>query len=77
MAPRRRPRGTLIDPVSMGYEVERASKARFDAVAERAGVSSAVLFERMVDHLELTDQGLPIWWPEELPRDGELPIDSA
>ena len=77
MAPRRRPRGTLLDPVSMGYEVERASKAKLDAVAERAGVSSAVLFERMVEHLELTDQGLPVWWPEELSRDGELPIDSA
>ncbi len=75
MAPRRRPRGSLIDPVAVGYEVERASKDHFDAIAVRAGVSSAVLFERVVEHLELTDQGLPVWWPVELSREGQLPID--
>lgn len=63
-----------MDPVSTGYEVERASKERFDAIAERAGVSSAVLFEHVVAHLELTDQGIPTWWTP-LSRDGELPID--
>lgn len=66
----------MLDPVSMGYEVERAAKTKFDAVAKRAGVSSAVMFEELIEHLELTDQGLPIWWPEELPRDGELPINA-
>lgn len=75
MAVRRRPRGTLLDPVNMGYQVERVSKEQFDAIAERAGVSSAVLFEAVVEHLELTDQGIPTWWTP-LPRDGELPIDS-
>lgn len=76
MAPRRRPRGTLLDPVPIGYVVERPSKEKFDAVAVRAGISSAVLFEMVVDHLELTDQGLPVWMPQQ-DRDGELPINSA
>lgn len=76
MAPRRRPRGTLVDPVPIGYVVERPSKEKFDAVAVRAGISSAVLFEMVVDHLELTDQGLPVWMPRQ-DRDGELPINSA
>jgi hypothetical protein len=76
MAPRRRPRGSLVDPVALGYEVERASKERLDRVAEIAGVSSAVMFEHVIDNLVLTDQGLPVTWPEKS-RDGELPIDSV
>jgi hypothetical protein len=65
-----------MDPVPMGYVVERLSKEKFDAIAVRAGISSAVLFEQIVDHLELTDQGIPTWMPP-LERNGELPIDSA
>lgn len=60
----------------MGYVVERVSKKTFDDVAVRAGISSAVLFELVIDHLELTDQGIPTWM-NPLDRDGELPIDSA
>jgi len=60
----------------MGYVVERLSKEKFDAIAVKAGISSAVLFEMVVDHLELTDQGLPVWLPAQN-RDGELPINSA
>lgn len=73
MAPRRRARGSLVDPVNLGYEVERAAKSRLDRVAELAGVSSAVMFEHIMQNIELTDQGLPATWPEN-PRDGELPI---
>lgn len=58
----------------MGYEVERAAKARLDRVAEIAGVSSAVMFEHIMSNVQLTDQGLPASWPAN-PRDGELPID--
>ncbi|MCJ0700223.1 hypothetical protein FRIG_03585 [Frigoribacterium faeni] len=60
----------------MGYVVERPSKEKFDAIAVRAGISSAVLFEQVVDHLELTDQGIPTWMTP-LERDGELPIGPA
>lgn len=76
MSQRRRPRGSLKQPIQVGYTVERLTKDRFDAIARRAGVSSAALFELLVEHVELTDQGLPAWWPEEEPRNGELPIDS-
>ncbi|WP_109212258.1 MULTISPECIES: hypothetical protein [Microbacterium] len=75
MAPRRRPRGSLVDPVNLGYEVERPAKERLDRVAEIANVSSAVMFEHIMAHLELTDQGLPTTWPAN-PRDGELPIET-
>lgn len=59
----------------MGYEVERSAKERLDRVAEIAGVSSAVMFEHIMQNIELTDQGLPVTWPAN-PRDGELPIGS-
>ena len=78
MAPYRRPRGTLNDPVPMGYVVERAAKDRFDAIADSLEISSAVFFERVVEHLELDERGVPAWWTYPVPStDGELPIDEA
>lgn len=77
MAPRRRPRGSLVDPVPIGYVVERTAKDRLDQIADLASVSSAVMFEHIMEHLELTSRGLPATWPEQELHDGELPIDSA
>ncbi|CAI7614675.1 unnamed protein product [Penicillium discolor] len=65
MAPRRRPRGSLVDPVPLGYVVERSAKERLDRLADQAAVSSAVI------------RGLPVTWPEQELHDGELPIDAA
>ena len=75
MAIRRRERGTLKNPVTLGWVVQKQQREKFIAIAERADVSAAVLFEQVVDHLELTDQGIPPWMPLKN-RDGELPIDS-
>ena len=76
MAIRRRPRGTLNEPATLGWEVEKVKRERFIEIAMRADVSAAVLFEMVVDHLELTDQGIPTWMPRK-DHDGELPIDPA
>lgn len=76
MAQRRRPRGTMKDPVTPAWKIERASKERIDAIARRAGISASYLVELMADHIELTDQGIPPWLPA-LTRDGELPIDPG
>jgi hypothetical protein len=73
MAPRRRPRGTLVDPINLGYEVERSSKEQFDQLAERCGVSSSVLFEHVVVNIPLDDNGIPMWWPTQ--TNEELPIN--
>lgn len=73
---KRRPRGSLIDPVGVHWDVEREYKQKFEAIAEKADVSAAVLFELVVANLPLTDQGIPVWMPERS-RDGELPIDTA
>lgn len=77
MAPKRRPRGSFIDPITLGYEVEREVKDYFDELAARAGVTRGRFFEEVVKHIPVTDRGLPTWWPEPEPEDGELPIDTA
>lgn len=75
--PRRRKRGTLVDPVPLGWAVERPTKERIDALARNAGVSSAVMLEHIVANLVVSDRGLPATWPDPPLKDGELPIDTA
>lgn len=76
MARIQRRRGSLIDPVIPGWRIERQSKERAEAIASRAGVSTSELIEQLLEHVELTDQGIPTWMPPQ-DRDGELPIDTA
>lgn len=78
MAVKRLPRGTRIAPTRTAWEIETSRKERFEQLARHAGVSGSVFLERVIDHLEdeLTDRGLPNWWPEPEPDDGELPIES-
>ena len=35
--------------------------------------------QKAIDHLEeeLNERGLPTWWPEQEPKDGELPISDV
>ena len=66
----------MKDPVVPGWKIERASKLRIESMARNANVSAAVMLELLAEHVELTDQGIPVWIPEK-DRAGELPIDSA
>ncbi|WIB72618.1 hypothetical protein [Curtobacterium sp. MCBD17_026] len=75
MAARRRPRGTMVDPVTPGWRIERAAKDRVEAWARNAGVSAAVMVELLTEHVEVTDQGIPVWMPEQDRRE-ELPITA-
>lgn len=79
MSVKRLPRGTRVRPVRVSWLLAEARKKRFEQIAQRAGVSTSVFLERVIDHLEteLTDQGLPDWWPASDPNDGELPIETA
>jgi len=58
MAPKRCPRGTLVDPFPTGHEVEHVPKDKFDAIADRAGFSRDFTFELVVEQLEHTEQGI-------------------
>lgn len=71
-------RGTRHVSARVSLVVESAKKERFEQLARRAGVSYAAFYEAVVDHLEteLTDRGLPNWWPQPELEDGELPINA-
>ena len=74
----RRKRGTMQDPVAIGWKIERSSRDRIAAMAAAAGVSASEFVERMAVHTEseLTMQGIPSWMPAK-DRDGELPIEGT
>lgn len=73
----RRPRGSRIDPVRAGYEIERTARDRLDGLAAHVGVSPSVLLEHVIEHVETDGRGYPTWWPDKPLADGELPIDTA
>jgi hypothetical protein len=64
----------MVDPVPLGYKIERRLRNRVQQLADNAGVSGAVMLEFIIEHTEVTTQGLPAGWPVN-DRDGELPID--
>ena len=79
MVVQRLPRNTRVKPARLSLVVEEDVKVWFHQLAEHAGVSDAALFEQQVRNLRdnLTDRGLPTWWPAPTPNDGELDIDAA
>lgn len=76
MAPRL-PRGTRVAPVTAGWEIEKATRERFNAIAARSGMSGGALLDQLAEHMPLDERGRPIWLPAEPLKDGELPIDAA
>ncbi|MBT1611868.1 hypothetical protein [Curtobacterium poinsettiae] len=75
-ADHRRARGTLVDPVTVGFEVERSSRERFKTMAADSQLSAAALFELVVDHLEAEQKAGRTPWLPEKDRTEELPIDG-
>lgn len=73
---KRRPRGSLKDPVPVGWAVERASKEHFAELATRAGYTSAAFLDLMMNSIDLDEHGTPTWVPKKI-REGQLPIDKA
>lgn len=76
----------MVFPLS----VERTSRDRWKEIADHNGISPSAMFDAMVDNIELTMSGRPVWLPEPLiepsaeapkpprpPKDGELRIDDA
>lgn len=74
MAAQRLPRNTRVDPARISLLIERRRKERLEQLAAHAGVSAAVFLERLIDNVDenLTDRGLPSWWPAPENKDGEL-----
>ena len=76
MAKEKTLRGTVTVSVQQRFTVDAETKRQFDNFARQAGVSNSYFFTKLVESIKVNDRGLPTWWPEDLSRDGELPIDS-
>ncbi|MFK4299871.1 hypothetical protein ABH924_005061 [Arthrobacter sp. GAS37] len=76
MAPRRLPKGTRVNPVRLGWAIEEQRKDVIDNLANRAGVSSAVILEAIIDHIQadIPEVGLPSWM---FKNQGVLPFPQA
>lgn len=73
MAPRL-PRGTRAEPVTAGWEIEKATRTRLNAIARGINMSGGALLDELVTHMPLDARGRPAWLPDEPLNDGELPI---
>lgn len=71
----RRPRGSVNDPIALGWKVQRKNKDFFTDLASKAGLSGAAMFDLMIENLELDERGLPAWAPQK-DDEGKLPIDK-
>lgn len=71
----RRPRGSVDDPIALGWKVQRKNKDFFTELASKAGLSGAAMFDLMIENLELDERGLPAWAPMK-DDEGKLPIDK-
>lgn len=73
MTPYKRHRGSVPDPVNLGWRVKGANRDLFASLATRAGMSNAALFDAMVENIVLDDRGLPTWLPHD--HKEQLPIE--
>ncbi|GAA4492224.1 hypothetical protein GCM10023171_37020 [Microbacterium panaciterrae] len=53
--------GAVADPVLVSWRIELATRSRVNDLAKRASMSASEFVDRMVEHLELTPQGVPPW----------------
>lgn len=55
-----------VDPETTSVLYARVpddAKAVYDSIADATGVSLAVVLTEISKHLELDEQGRPVWWP--------------
>ena len=73
----RRPRGTMVRPTNLGYEVEKTSKDRWEDLAFSLEYSPSELFDLMVENLPLDAYGRPTWLPARPLKDGMFSVPAA
>lgn len=73
----RLPRYTRVSPVTAGWEIEKANRDRFNAIAAHNGMSGGAMLDQLIVNLPLDQRGRPVWLPAVPTQDGELPIDAA
>lgn len=68
----RRPRGSVREPVVVALRIEQASRHKFAAAAKASGMSMAAVFDLLVEHMPVDENGVLEWVREE-----QLPIERA
>lgn len=72
---KRRPRGSMKEPVSVGWEIDRSVKDHFADLARKAGYTNSAFLELMMRSVVLDEDGTPTWVPKN-DTEGQLPIDK-
>lgn len=57
----RRARGTSVNNIQAGYTLPPESKQFLADISKRLGISASEGLELVLAHLELADDGLPVW----------------
>ncbi len=70
----RRSRGTAAGSVPLFAHVAPEAKAVVDRVAEATGAPKWAVIEAILSHVEIGDDGVPVWWTVPTPNQGELPL---
>jgi hypothetical protein len=73
MSPRL-PRGTRQRPVRTGWVIAQDDKLQLERLAAISGVSAAAFLEQLINHVELDENDVPVWWPKQ--TNEELPINA-
>lgn len=69
----RTPRQLTTPTVVLQARVQPETRSKAHDAARALGISVAAYVERLIQQDELTEDGRPMWWPEE-PQPGQLPL---
>lgn len=76
MTVRRRERGSLVEPRKVAFTIEAEADDRITESATKLGITRSAYIQWLAEHVQRDAAGLPVGWPEDSSRNGELPIDS-
>ena len=64
---KRRLRGTPV--VQLNLTVAPEAKAKIDEIADALGLSEGIIFDLIMESLEVDEHGRPVFWTGPLPED--------
>ena len=76
MTVRRRERGSLVEPRKVAFTIEAEADDRITESATKLGITRSAYIQWLAEHVQRDAAGLPLGWPKDTSRNGELPIDS-
>lgn len=73
----RRPRGSKTDVVTLFAEVDEQAGDALEHMRRATGAPKWAILEHLLKHAELTEDGIPVGWPDAANTQEELPIRRA